>query len=199
MIKKLKFSEKQIFLMLFFVSTLSFSIKFIGGLRSESVALINHSYDMLIDSVVSGLSLFAIKREREFQENLALLKGGMLGLFGIISFFSLFEKFFNSYEPLGSEMFNFGIYSIILNLVSILFIARSRNESLLLKSSWLACKMDLMVNVFVLVGAYAVERYKTNFPDLLLSGFISYLFVKAFLEIYADWKKSRKQLIQQTT
>lgn len=198
MIKKFSFTEKNIFILLFVISFFSFSLKFIGGLRSDSIALVNHSYDMLIDAIVSALSLFAIRKTKEFQENLALFKGLMLGSFGLISLYSLFEKLSGKYEPIAEEILTYGSYSILLNIISISFIYRSRKNSLLLKSSWLACKMDFLVNLFFLASGFTIDLFKSNIPDLIMSLIISFLFIKAFFDVFLEWKSIKKPFIEKT-
>ena len=190
MIKILQLKEKNISVLLFFLNFSSFLIKFIGGLNSNSLAIMSHSYDMFIDALVSGISLWAIGRENKTKEKIALIKGFLFFLFGITTICSAFKNFGESTLPNPTELGFYSFLSILINIASIFLIFRSRNESILLKTSWFACRNDFLVNLILLIDAGIIHKAVSNFPDLIISGFIGYIFISSFLETVVDLVKS---------
>src|SRR3712207_6126565 len=60
-----------------------FVVEIVGGLLAGSVALQADSLDMLGDTMVYGFSLFALGRAAAWKTRAALLKGGIMAVFGL--------------------------------------------------------------------------------------------------------------------
>jgi Co/Zn/Cd efflux system component len=59
-----------------------FCLEFGAGILSRSTALLGDSLDMLGDAMVYGLSLYVLRRGRIWRARAALVKGGIMAVFG---------------------------------------------------------------------------------------------------------------------
>ena len=79
----LQSNQRRVLLIVLSINLAMFFVEMVGGIVSRSTSLLADSLDMLGDSLVYGLGLFAIGRGIRWQAGAALVKGCIMLAFGI--------------------------------------------------------------------------------------------------------------------
>lgn len=158
-----------------FMFALEISIGFIAG----SVALLADSLDMLGDSLVYGFSLFAITRSESWKVRAALLKGGIMLIFGLGVLGQATYNFFLSGIPDAQVMGITSIVAFAANTTCLFLLMRHRNDDLNMRSTWLCSRNDIIANIGTLLAAVGVYLTVSRWPDLIIGLIITTIFLKS--------------------
>lgn len=186
-------NHQKIFKKLLFLNATIFLIKFIGGVLSGSAGVLIHSFDMLGDTLMYGISLYFALKPISWQNNLGLAKGSLLGFFGIASIYELSIKISKDQVPLVEGIGISSLLSLMINIIAISIIFRYRDQSLNLKSSWLACRNDLIANILLIFSALSVSFFNSNIPDLIVGLIISLMFIASAIDIIKQWREENRK------
>ena len=88
-------------------------VELIAGLFAHSTALMADSLDMLGDTLVYGLSLYALYRSARWRAGAALTKGVIMGVFGVGVVLEAVINMVAGVVPEGSIMGVFGVLALI--------------------------------------------------------------------------------------
>jgi Co/Zn/Cd efflux system component len=75
--------QRRVLYVVLWINVAMFLIEAAAGLLARSTALLADSVDMLGDAIVYSFSLYVIGRGTIWQARAALLKGGIMAIFGI--------------------------------------------------------------------------------------------------------------------
>lgn len=165
----------------------------IGGIISNSLALLSDALHNLNDSASLAISLFArkvSKREADanktFGYKRAEIIGGFINLVTLV-IISLFlikegvERFFNPQAILGQVMFIVAIVGLIGNFVTAVLLHRGSKESINLKSAYLHILSDGLSSIGVIIAGFLIIQYQWFFVDTILTLIIAgYILVQSF-------------------
>ena len=158
-----------------FMFALEISIGFIAG----SVALLADSLDMLGDTLVYGFSLFAITRSEGWKVRAALLKGGIMLVFGLGVLGQATYKFFLSSIPDAQLMGITSLVALAANTTCLFLLMQHRNDDLNMRSTWLCSRNDIIANMGALLAAVGVYLTVSRWPDLIIGLIITIVFIKS--------------------
>ncbi len=82
-VEQLRGRQARVLWLVLGINAVMFVAELIGGWLAGSVALQADSLDMLGDTLVYGFSLVAVVRSARWKASAALLKGGIMGMFGL--------------------------------------------------------------------------------------------------------------------
>jgi len=160
------------------INALMFFVEFGAGLIVGSSALLADSLDMLGDSFVYGFSLFVVHRSLAWHARAALLKGGIMAVFGLAILLELALKLRGAAAPEASAMAVFGLVALIANAICFGLLWRHRSDGINLRSTWLCSRNDLIANSAVLVAAGLVAWTGSGWPDIVVGLGIALLFLR---------------------
>lgn len=171
-IEQLKSNRKSLIIALSI--TLSMTVvEIIGGILSNSLALMSDAGHMLTDSLALGLSLLAVqmcckpadsKRTYGYYRTeilVALLNGSTLVLVSIYIFYQAYNRLINPPQIKAPLMLIVAIIGLIANVLGIFVLRRTSRESLNVKGAFLHMLGDLLSSVGVIVSAIII--YFTGF------------------------------------
>src|SRR5687768_6800620 len=75
--------QRRVLHVVLWINAAMFLVELVAGLVAHSTALLADSVDMLGDAIVYGFSLYVIGRGAAWQARAALLKGGIMAVFGL--------------------------------------------------------------------------------------------------------------------
>jgi cation diffusion facilitator family transporter len=148
-----------------------------AGIIAGSVALMADSLDMLGDALVYGFSLYAIGRSCRERASVALLKGGIMLLFGLGVLIETGWKVVTQELPIAPLMGVMGLIALAANGLCLFLLSRHREDDINMRSTWVCSRNDIIANLGVLLAAICVHRTHTIWPDVLVSLIIAGLFV----------------------
>jgi cobalt-zinc-cadmium efflux system protein len=172
-------------------------LEIIGGLVSNSLALLSDAGHMFTDAFALGLSLWAIKMAQKpathhktfgyhrLEILAALANGILLILISIWIFYEAYQRFFNPPEIKSGVMLIVAVIGLIGNFIGITILQRSSQNNLNVRGALLHMLGDTLSSVGVIIGGVfiAFTGWKIVDPivSILINGFIIH---SAFQLIY---------------
>jgi Co/Zn/Cd efflux system component len=153
-----------------------FVVELVAGLVAGSTALLADSVDMLGDTVVYSFSLYILGRGPRWEARGALLKGGVMALFGVAILLEAAVKLARGGVPTAEVIGSIGILALAANSAVLVFLSRHRADDLNMRSVWLCSRNDVIANVAVLAAAAGVGLTGAAWPDIAVGVAIALLF-----------------------
>ena len=144
-----------------------FLTEFISGTLSHSNALIADSLDMLADTFVYGISIYAITKKQTVKANVSLVKGVIMMLLGLYVVVEIIYKIINPIIPTAEVISIIGIIALLANAVSFLLLLKYRNGDINARSSWICSRNDIWANVAVIIAGLLVGYFNSMVPDII--------------------------------
>ena len=160
-----------------------FVVEIILGVYAESTGLLADGLDMLADSLVYGLSLYAVGKSIAMKHKAAYLSGIMQISLGILCLIEVGRKFYFGSEPLSDYMIFVSVIALLANLWCLVLIHKHKDGEVHMKASWIFSANDVIVNTGVIVSGVLVYFLKSNIPDLLIGGVISLIVMRGGISI----------------
>ena len=171
------------------INLILFFIEIIAGIQAHSTSLMADSLDMLGDTLVYGVSLYALGRGRKLEAQISFGKGLFMGTFALVVLVQGLYRFFVPAMPIAFTMGMVGILALLGNLACAAILLRYRNEGINMRSTWLCSRNDVISNIAILVAAYLVNVTDSRYPDLIVALFITILVLKSSVSILIEAKK----------
>ena len=170
-----------------------FLVEIFLGFYSESTGLIADGLDMLADSFVYGISLYAVGKSVHVKNKTAFLSGVMQISLGLLCLIEVGRKFYFGSEPLSNFMIIVSIVALIANVWCLALIHKHKDGEVHMKASWIFSANDVIVNTGVIISGAFVYFFKTNIPDLIIGGLVSLIVIKGGLTIIKLSKPQKEQ------
>ncbi|NNG04009.1 MAG: cation transporter, partial [Inquilinus sp.] len=146
-------------------------------------ALKADSLDFLGDTATYAISLAVIGMPLRRRALAALFKGLSLGAMGLwVAGATLYQTFVLG-VPAAGVMGAVGMLAFAANVASVLLLLRYRNGDANVRSVWLCSRNDAIGNLAVVLAASGVWATRSGWPDLLVAGLMSGLFLWSSLQI----------------
>lgn len=176
---------KKGLLIAFSITLVMMVAEIIGGLLSNSLALLSDAGHMLTDTLALALSFFAMKfavlpatEKKTFGfyrlEILAALANGTVLV--VVSLFIMFQAYQRLISPppvQGTLMLGVAFAGLIVNIVGALFLAKFRKTNLNVRGAYLHIIGDALSSVGVIIGAVLILTLGWYLVDPILSILIS--------------------------
>ncbi len=163
-----------------------FLVEFVAGLMAASTVLIADSLDMLGDALAYGISLFVVSRHDGWKAASALIKGGIMALFGLFVLAQAAYKLLHPMTPQFETIGLVGLLALAANAACLWLLWRHRAEDVNMRSVWLCSRNDIIANVSVLLAALGVWLSSSQWPDLLVGLGIAALFLRSAFHVFKD-------------
>lgn len=182
-IDKLRAGQRSTLWAVLGINIAMFAIEAVAGLLAGSTALLADSLDMLGDALVYGFSLYVVARNDAWKAGSALLKGAIMGAFGLFVLGHAGYKFLYPQVPHVEAVGLIGLLALAANSVCLILLWRHRAEDVNMRSVWLCSRNDIIANLSVLLAAGGVWLTRSQWPDLLIGLGIAALFLHSSLQV----------------
>lgn len=194
-------TDKQIqknLTVVFVVSLATFGFQIIGGILSNSLALIADSFHLLIDFSAIAIALFAFKiakRPHNSKMTFGFHRAEIIAAFIngisllIMAGFILYESYNRITKPVEIEthvLLIFASIGLVSNIVMALMLKEDSRINLNVKGTYFHILGDLISSIGVVVGTLLIIYYNTTVIDSILSIGIS------ILVLYSGMRLCRK-------
>jgi cation diffusion facilitator family transporter len=176
------------------INALLFVVELTAGILAQSTALLADSLDMLGDSLVYGFSLYVLWRSAEWKAMAAIVKGVVMGLFGVGVLIEAVYKVLANAVPTAETMGLVGALVLVGNAVCFFALYRHRSDDLNMRSTWLCSRNDIIANMAVLCAAAAVGLTGSFWPDLIVGGAIALLFLRTAWSVLEESVREYRDL-----
>lgn len=154
-----------------------FILEIVSGYFAKSMGLVADSLDMLADSVIYGLALYAVGEAIQMKKNIARWAGYIqltLAVFGLIE---VIRRFLGTESmPSAQTMVMVSTLALIGNAICLYLLQKSRSSEAHMQASMIFTSNDVIVNIGVIVAAGLVYLTQSQYPDLVI-GVIVFLIV----------------------
>lgn len=158
------------------INGLMFLAELAAGLISHSTALLADSLDMLGDSAVYALTLYALGKGTGAEARVSLAKGAIMLSFAFAVLAEGLLKNLFQLVPDAPVMGAMGLLALLANATCTLLLVRHRASTINLRSAWICSRNDLFANLGVLLAAAGVAVTRSAWPDIAVGAAIALLF-----------------------
>ncbi len=172
--------------------------EFIGGVFSNSLALISDAAHNLSDTmalIISYVAMIIGKKESTTKNTFgykrieilaALFNAVVLIVISIYLFYEAYERFLNP-EPIeGKTMFIVAVIGLLGNLISVLLLHKDSNHNLNIKAAYMHLIGDTLSSIGVIFGAILIYYWNVYWIDPLLTVVIGLVIIKATWSILKE-------------
>lgn len=169
-------------------------VEFLGGLWTNSLALLADAGHMLTDAAALGLSLFAVwfirrpatseKTYGYFRVEIlaALINGATLLVIAFFILLEAYERFLQPEEIKSFEMLVIAVLGLGANLFSAWILYSSQEESLNIRGAFLHVMGDVLGSVGAISASLAIIFWQAYWADPAVSALVS------FLILFSAWR-----------
>lgn len=175
-----------------------FVIEIMLGFYAESTGLLADGLDMLADSFVYGLSLYAVGKSISMKHKAAYFSGVMQISLGLLCLVEVGRKFYFESEPLSNYMIVVSMIALIANLWCLVLIHKHKDGEVHMKASWIFSANDVIVNTGVIVSGALVYFLNSNIPDLIIGGIVSIIVISGGISIIRLSKIKKVEPVKET-
>lgn len=166
----------------------------VGGILTNSLALLADAGHMLSDAAALGLALFAIWFARRpatashtfgyYRTEIlaALANGATLVAISIYIFVEAYQRFREPPQVEGGLMMAIAAGGLVINLAGLLILRGGRDESLNVRGAWLHVLTDMLGSIQALVAGGLIWWLGWNWADPVASVLIG------LLVVYSSWE-----------
>ena len=184
-------AQRRVLRIVLWINAVMFVAELGAGFLAHSTSLIADSVDMLGDALVYGFSFYAVGRGPAWQARAALIKGGVMAVFGLVVVVEAGAKILRGVVPEPDLMAGVGLVALAANAAVLFLLWRHRTDDLNMRSVWLCSRNDVVANVGVLAAAGGVAVTGSAWPDITVGLLIAVLFVTSAITII---REGRRQL-----
>ena len=178
--------QRRVLHVVLWINAAMFLAESVAGVLAHSTALFADSMDMLGDAVVYGFSLYVVGRGLVWQARAALLKGLVMGAFGLGVLVQVAVKLAQGLTPSVELMGAVGVLAFAANLCCLALLWRRRGDDINMRSAWICSRNDVIGNAAVLIAAGAVAVTGSPWPDILIGLLVASVFGRSAVQVVRE-------------
>jgi Co/Zn/Cd efflux system component/copper chaperone CopZ len=161
-----------------------FAIEIISGWIAHSMGLVADSLDMLADSIVYGLALFAIGGTITVKRNIAKAAGFFQITLAVMGLAEVVRRFVGAEEmPDFRTMIYVSTLSLIANATCLYLLQKSKSREIPIRASMICTSNDVVVNAGVILAGCLVRWLHSDYPDLIVGSVVFVIVMRSAYKI----------------
>ncbi|KAA3639276.1 MAG: cation transporter [Proteobacteria bacterium] len=180
------YRQKRTLIYVLIINALMFAVIIVASWLAASSALFADAFDNLGDAITYAVSLYAVSRSNTIKAKVAVFKGCLILLGGLLVLGQVGYKLFNPAVPIFELMGLFSLIALGANALCLLLLSQHRHEDVNMSSVWACSRNDIVANLSVFVAAALVWFTQSGWPDLLVATLLAlYLLRSGFQVIHS--------------
>ena len=168
--------ERKLLWQVLFINFFFFVLELATGFISNSIGLVADSLDMLADSIVYGLALFAVGGTMTRKKNIAKSAGYFQLILAVFGFIEVIRRFVNSETiPSFQTMIVISILALFGNGLCLYLLQKSKSKEAHMQASMIFTSNDVIVNLGVIVSGGLVFLTNSKYPDLIVGTIVFFI------------------------
>lgn len=160
-----------------------FFVEFIAGWLAESSGLIADSLDMLADTLVYAVSLYAVGKAIKYKANAAILNGTLQTVLALVVLADVLQRLIFGSQPNANMMLWVALLALAVNIACFALLYSSRNGDINIRASWICSRNDMIMNGGVILSALLVAKLNMAWPDLVIATVIAFIVLRSAIRI----------------
>lgn len=166
-------NQRKLLWSVLFINFAFFVLEILFGFFSKSMGLVADSLDMLADSFVYAISLFAVGGTALFKKKISKLAGIFQIALAVIGFTEVIRRFIGIEEmPQFLTMISISTLALIANSVCLYILQKSKSKEAHMQASMIFTSNDVIINLGVIVAGILVFLTETGYPDLIVGAIV---------------------------
>jgi Co/Zn/Cd efflux system component len=174
---------RQILWVALAINLAMFVVEIAASLVSGSVSLRADALDFLGDAANYALALAVFGMALRWRSSAALLKGAVMGAFGLWVAASTVYHAVHATVPTAEVMGAVGFVALAANCTVAALLYRYRQSDSQALSVWLCTRNDVLVNIAVIVAGAGVWASGTHWPDVAVAAVVAGLGLSSAIRI----------------
>ena len=159
--------ERQVLWEVLAINFFFFALEMLTGFIAGSMGLVADSLDMLADSIVYALSLFAVGGTVSRKKNIAGAAGYFQLALAVLGFAEVIRRFVGHGEtPDFHLMIIISLLALAGNAICLYLLQKSKSQEAHMQASMIFTSNDVIVNLGVIVAGVIVYLTTSKLPDL---------------------------------
>ncbi len=176
--------QRKLLFWVLFINFGFFIVEMLTGWLSHSMGLVADSLDMLADSFVYGLSLWAIGSTVLRKKKVALFSGYVqlvLALLGVIEVIRRFVG--HEAMPDFQTMMGISFLALLANGLCLYLLQKSKSKEAHMQASMIFTSNDVIINAGVILAGLLVFFTQSKYPDLIIGAIVFIIVVQGAFRI----------------
>jgi cation transport ATPase len=163
------YQERKLLWQVLTINFFFFALEIFTGFISNSMGLMADSLDMLADSIVYGLALFAVGRTITLKTKIAKSAGYFQLVLAVLGFIEVLRRFIEAEKvPSFQTMIIISVLALIGNALCLYLLQKSKSQEAHMQASMIFTSNDVIVNLGVIVAGTLVYLTNSKYPDLFV-------------------------------
>ncbi len=175
------------------VNVAMFLVEIVAGLIAGSVSLRADALDFFADSANYAVALAVVGLALRWRAWAALLKGGVMGLFGLWVAAGTVSHAITATVPRAELMGAIGLLALAANLAVAGLLYRHREADSQALSVWLCTRNDCIANIAVVAAGAGVWVSGSSWPDIAVAATIASLGLSSAMRIIRQARAELRQ------
>lgn len=165
--------ERKLLWQVLAINFFFFALELTTGFISKSMGLVADSLDMLADSIVYGLALFAVGGTMTRKKNIAKSAGYFQLTLAIFGFIEVIRRFLGTETiPAFQTMIIISILALIGNGLCLYLLQKSKSKEAHMQASMIFTSNDIIINSGVITAGLLVNWLNSGYPDLIIGAIV---------------------------
>ena len=149
------------------------------------MGLVADSLDMLADSFVYGISIFAIGRSLTLKKRVAKIAGYFQMTLAVLGFAEVLRRFLGAEQfPDFRMMIIVSLLALIANSLCLYILQKSKSkQEAHIEASLIFTSNDIIINIGVIIAALCVMWLNSMIPDLVVGTIVFLLVIQGAIRI----------------
>ncbi|CAA0090027.1 Cadmium, cobalt and zinc/H(+)-K(+) antiporter [Zhongshania aliphaticivorans] len=174
-----------------------FFVEFIAAWLAHSSGLMADSLDMLADTLVYAVSLYAVGKGLSLKAKAAFLNGSLQMILGIGVFIHIAWRIWEGSTPSTHIMGWIAGLALLVNVSCFALLYRFRSGDVNMRASWICSRNDMLANAGVILAAGLVQYWSSPWPDYVIAVIIAGIVVRSSYGVLVQARASLKQAIEE--
>jgi Co/Zn/Cd efflux system component len=162
-------AERRLLWQVLLINAAFFVLEIVAGYVARSMGLVADSLDMLADSFVYGLSLYAVGRTARHKGGVAAVSGALQLLLALLGLAETARRFVTFREaPDFATMIGISLLALAGNASCLYLLQKSRSREAHMQASMIFTSNDVIANSGVIVAGALVLITGSKWPDLIV-------------------------------
>ena len=165
--------ERKLLWKVLAINLFFFTLEIVTGFISRSMGLVADGLDMLADSIVYSLALWAVAGTVTRKKNVATAAGYFQFALALAGLLEVFRRFIHPEQvPAFQTMMVISFLALIGNATCLYLLQKSRSREAHLQASMIFTSNDVLVNLGVILAGGLVFLTHSKYPDLIVGSIV---------------------------
>lgn len=166
-------NQRKLLWTVLIINFVFFGLEMLFGIFSKSMGLVADSLDMLADSIVYALALFAVGGTIARKNSIARFAGYFQIVLAFVGFIEVIRRFIGVESmPDFQTMIIVSSLALIANVICLYLLQKNKSKEAHMQASMIFTSNDVIINSGVILAGLLVNWFDSSYPDLIVGAIV---------------------------